>query len=289
MVPSSPYGPCRTGKTTSTDPRAPPEPAPARGLAPEGENDQILFGDLHVHTTFSADAFQFSLPMLGGAGVHPVADACDFARYCSALDFWSITDHAETVTPLRWQRTKDSIRACQKIAGDGPNPDLVSFIGFEWTQVGRLPSEHFGHKNVIFKDLDDDKVSARAIGAFAILAPLALGDGPFRFLASSVMTTLGRWSYGIFIWHVAVLSVVFGLFGIIPFSGSFVLVWVITVVLSVGIAAASYAFVEDPVRRWAVGRSGSTLNPVEERHSEGGIPPAVARSTGFGGESSATS
>ncbi len=139
--------------------------AATKALAPEGENDQILFGDLHVHTTFSADAFQFSLPMLGGAGVHPVADACDFARYCSALDFWSITDHAETVTPLRWQRTKDSIRACQKIAGDGPNPDLVSFIGFEWTQVGRLPSEHFGHKNVIFKDLDDDKVSARAIGA----------------------------------------------------------------------------------------------------------------------------
>ncbi|RUP38097.1 MULTISPECIES: acyltransferase family protein [unclassified Gordonia (in: high G+C Gram-positive bacteria)] len=133
------------------------------------------------------------------------------------------------------------------------------------------------------------KILLGAIGAFAILAPLALGDGPFRFLASSVMTTLGRWSYGIFIWHVAVLSVVFGLFGIIPFSGSFVLVWVITVVLSVGIAAASYAFVEDPVRRWAVGRSGSTLNPVEERHSEGGIPPAVARSTGFGGESSATS
>jgi hypothetical protein len=134
-------------------------------VAPEGDNDQILFGDLHVHTTFSADAFQFSLPIMGGPGVHPVADACDFARYCSALDFWSITDHAETVTPLRWQRTKDSIRACQKIAGDGPNPDLVSFIGFEWTQVGRLPTDHYGHKNVIFKGLEDDKVAARAIGA----------------------------------------------------------------------------------------------------------------------------
>jgi hypothetical protein len=136
-----------------------------RAVAPQGSTDQILFGDLHVHTTFSADAFQFSLPMIGGPGVHPVADACDFARYCSALDFWSITDHAETITPLRWQRTKDAIRACQKIAGDGPNPDLVSFVGFEWTQVGRLPAEHFGHKNVVFKDLDDEKLAARAIGA----------------------------------------------------------------------------------------------------------------------------
>ncbi|MFT3901296.1 MAG: acyltransferase [Gordonia sp. (in: high G+C Gram-positive bacteria)] len=98
------------------------------------------------------------------------------------------------------------------------------------------------------------KILLGAIAAYAVLAPLALTDGPFRFLASPVMTTLGRWSYGIFIWHVAVLSVVFGLFGIIPFSGSFVLVWVITAVLSIGIGAASYAFIEDPVRRWAVRR-----------------------------------
>jgi hypothetical protein len=139
--------------------------AQIKAAAPEGADDQILFGDMHVHTTYSADAFQFSLPIMGGAGVHPVADACDFARYCSSLDFWSITDHAETVTPLRWKRTKDAIRACQKVAGDGPNPDLVSFIGFEWTQVGRTPSDHYGHKNVIFKDLEDDKLPARAIGA----------------------------------------------------------------------------------------------------------------------------
>jgi len=103
------------------------------------------------------------------------------------------------------------------------------------------------------------KILLGAIGAYAILAPLALagtaGDraesNRFRFLASPVMTTLGRWSYGIFIWHVAVLSVVFGLFGIIPFSGSFPLVWAITAALSIGIAAASFAFLEDPIRRWA--------------------------------------
>jgi len=136
-----------------------------RAVAPAESAEQILFGDLHVHTTYSADAFQGALPIMGGPGVYPVADACDFARYCSALDFWAITDHAESTTPLRWTRIKDSIRACQRIAGNGPNPDLISFIGFEWTQVGRLPSEHYGHKNVIFRDLDDDKVSARVISA----------------------------------------------------------------------------------------------------------------------------
>src|SRR2546425_5327381 len=83
---------------------------------------QILFGDLHVHTTFSFDAFTMSLPMAGGDGAHPVADACDYARHCSALDFWSITDHDLTLTPRTWNETIETIRQCNAVAENPERP-----------------------------------------------------------------------------------------------------------------------------------------------------------------------
>jgi hypothetical protein len=133
---------------------------------------QILFGDLHVHTTFSADAFMMGLPILQGEGTHPIADACDYARYCSGLDFWAITDHAESITPLRWRETEDSIRQCNAVAGDPQNPDVVAFLGWEWTQIGNTPETHYGHKNVILRDIEADKVPRRPIhsGSFAAQA-----------------------------------------------------------------------------------------------------------------------
>jgi hypothetical protein len=150
--------------------RAAQQRAAAKQLVPQGEaggapSRQILFGDLHVHTTFSADAFLRSLPMLQGEGAHPPADACDFARFCSALDFWSINDHAEAISPQHWQETKESIRQCNAVAGDPKNPDLVAFLGWEWTQVGTTPADHYGHKNVIFRDTGEDQVPRRPISA----------------------------------------------------------------------------------------------------------------------------
>ena len=127
--------------------------------------NRILFGDLHVHTTLSVDAFMWGLPLMGGEGVHPPADACDFARFCSQLDFYALTDHAEALNPRTWEMTRESVRQCNAVAAQSEQPDVIGFTGFEWTQVALTPEEHYGHKNVIFKYDTDDQLPARPIAA----------------------------------------------------------------------------------------------------------------------------
>ncbi|MGH0035947.1 MAG: DUF3604 domain-containing protein [Myxococcota bacterium] len=157
-----------------------PEPAPAEsvvgrdrdvlaaahGLAVSPDAPaQILFGDLHVHTTFSLDAFLMALPTGSGEGAHPVNDACDFARFCSGIDFWSINDHAVALDRRRWQETVDAVRQCDAVAGRGEEPDLISLLGWEWTQMGSNPANHYGHKNVVLRRLDDEHIPTRPIAA----------------------------------------------------------------------------------------------------------------------------
>ncbi len=136
--------------------------AEAAGAA---DSRQILFGDFHVHTTFSFDAFLMNMPMTGGTGSHPPADACDFARYCSGLDFWSINDHAENLTQRLWTETVEMVRQCNAVAGDPANPDLVTYLGWEWSQIGSRPDNHYGHKNVVLLETAEGRVPARPIAS----------------------------------------------------------------------------------------------------------------------------
>lgn len=144
-------------------------------------SEQILFGDLHVHSGFSLDAYVGSLPLTGGRGAYTVADACDFARYCSSLDFWSINDHAANLTPRRWKETIDSVRDCDARGGAGEGSGMFAFLGWEWTQMGTTPANHYGHKNVVLRDLDDEHIPTRPIAAdsptnlFQEISPFALG------------------------------------------------------------------------------------------------------------------
>jgi peptidoglycan/LPS O-acetylase OafA/YrhL len=100
------------------------------------------------------------------------------------------------------------------------------------------------------------KTAMGSLVAFALVAPLVLDrpDTPHRMLGNAFMVTLGRWSYGLFVWHLAALAMVFPVLGIFPFSGRMPSVLALTLVFGFAIAAVSYALVESPcreaLRRW---------------------------------------
>jgi hypothetical protein len=165
----------------------------------------VLFGDLHVHTTFSIDAFVYALPLFGGEGAHPPADACDFARHCSQLDFFSLNDHAEGLFPARWRETLESVRECNARAGDPASPDLVAYAGWEWTQVGMTPETHYGHRNVILLGLRDEELPARPITALPQgTVRRARGVGVLHAIAA--LGPLGLGAYADFAWHLAQIA-----------------------------------------------------------------------------------
>lgn len=93
------------------------------------------------------------------------------------------------------------------------------------------------------------RVLAGTIFAALILVPYALGSQR-SVLSSRVMTLVGKWSYSLFLWHIAVLSAVFPILGIPVFSGHFMIVGLVTIGASCAISAASYYLVEEPGARW---------------------------------------
>ena len=123
------------------------------------------------------------------------------------------------------------------------------------------------------------RTSMGAIVACALLAPLVLDrpDTRHRILGSATMVTLGRWSYGLFIWHLAALVMVFPMIGTFIFNGDLVVVFVLTTVLGFAMAAVSYALIESPcrnaLRRWEYRRR--TIPPLDSSVTD--TPePAVA-------------
>ena len=122
-----------------------------------------------------------------------------------------------------------------------------------------------------------------AVVAWALLAPLVL-DRPgtaHRILGSPLMVTLGRWSYGLFIWHLAALVMVFPVVGTFMFDGDLPVVFVLTLVLGYAMAAVSYALIESPcrnaLRRWEYRRgAGHPVPPLDSSVTDA-PEPAVAR------------
>lgn len=114
------------------------------------------------------------------------------------------------------------------------------------------------------------KTAMGSLVALALVAPLVL-DRPgtsHRVLGSTAMVTLGRWSYGLFVWHLAALAMVFPVIGTFPFTGRMPMVLVLTLIFGFAIAAVSYALVESPCRE--------ALRRWERRHKPVGAPAVIA-------------
>lgn len=97
--------------------------------------------------------------------------------------------------------------------------------------------------------------------AFAalVVAPFALGPRQrATVLSSAPMRELGRWSYSLFLWHMAALYFVFPITGFSLFDAPFFPVWVITAALSTAMAYVSYELVEVPGARLVRGASGAS-------------------------------
>lgn len=122
------------------------------------------------------------------------------------------------------------------------------------------------------------KTAMGAVVAATLIAPLVLDrpNTPHRVLGSRPMVTLGRWSYGLFVWHLAALTMVFPVIGEFPFSGHMPVVLALTVVFGFAIAAVSYALVESPcrvaLRRWEYRR---TAPPLDSAVTEAPEPAVV--------------
>ena len=117
--------------------------------------------------------------------------------------------------------------------------------------------------------------------AWALLAPLVLDapGTPHRVLGAPVMVTLGRWSYGLFVWHLAALAMAFPVVGKFVFNGAMPVILTLTLVFGFAMAAVSYALVENPcrqaLRRWEYRRAQPV--PPLDSSADDTPEPVIAR------------
>lgn len=87
--------------------------------------------------------------------------------------------------------------------------------------------------------------------AFLFLGPVVLAPEGTRFpmLESRPLQAIGRWSYGIFLWHLIVLHYAFPLTRTPLWTRRMGVIWPVTVAGSIAVGAASYRFIEEPARK----------------------------------------
>ena len=120
--------------------------------------------------------------------------------------------------------------------------------------------------------------------AALFVVPYALGPREHGTLLSSRPALLaGRWSYSVFLWHMAVLDLVFPVLGVPVFGGNFALVFIVTAATSLVVGYISYELVEVPgarlvravLSRRDVSRSGHARHATAKQPASGSsVEPA---------------
>ncbi len=109
------------------------------------ENTRALFGDLHLHTAYSFDAFTFKTTATpddaykfakGAAMRHPAGGTVQLKR---PLDFLAVTDHSEYMGVMRAMADPNSPLSRVPIAARVTNPDAAVSLGafFEMARAMR--------------------------------------------------------------------------------------------------------------------------------------------------------
>lgn len=98
------------------------------------------------------------------------------------------------------------------------------------------------------------RVLAGTLFAALMFYPVLVPGTLSRLLSTPPVQFLGKISYGIFLWHLPVLSLAFSLAGRPLFSGGFWQIYAITIGFAIPIAWLSFTLVEEPARRAWRGR-----------------------------------
>ncbi len=57
--------------------------------------------------------------------------------------------------PRKWSETIKAVQNCDAVNENDRAKDLISFVGYEWTQINPSDKDdHYGHKNVMFLETD---------------------------------------------------------------------------------------------------------------------------------------
>lgn len=124
--------------------------------------------------------------------------------------------------------------------------------------------------------------------AFFLLLPLVAGDAGWteRALGNRVMRWLGEISYGVYLWHLALLIALQRWVGWPVFGGHFALLYLLTAAAATLVAAASWHLVERPLlRRFSVSwrrAPASQPPPAPERDTVGAAASPSAQPSASG-------